>query len=53
VPALILQGTHDRILPIDSCGRQLRTRLPEATYTEIENAPHGMGWTHAQEVNTP
>jgi non-heme chloroperoxidase len=51
VPALIVQGTHDRILPIDSTGRVLRRMLPEADYVEIEGAPHGLAWTHAEDVN--
>ncbi|MBG0819179.1 alpha/beta hydrolase [Planomonospora sp. ID91781] len=51
VPALILHGTADRILPIDATARLLRKALPEATYVEIEGAPHGLLWTHAQEVN--
>lgn len=51
VPALIVQGTHDRILPIDSCGRVLHAMLPDAEYVEIDGAPHGMQWTHADDVN--
>jgi non-heme chloroperoxidase len=51
VPALILQGTADRILPIDSTGRPFSTLLPDADYVEIEGAPHGLLWTHADEVN--
>ncbi|HEX5568423.1 MAG TPA: alpha/beta hydrolase [Streptomyces sp.] len=51
VPALILQGTADRVLPIDATGRAFHRMLPEAEYVEIEGAPHGMLWTHAQEVN--
>jgi pimeloyl-ACP methyl ester carboxylesterase len=51
VPTLILQGTHDRILPIDSCARVLRERLPTAQYLEIDGAPHGLMWTHHSEVN--
>ena len=51
VPTLIVQGTHDRILPIDSCGRPLHMLLPEADYVEIDGAPHGMAWTHADDVN--
>lgn len=51
VPALILHGTADRILPIDSTGRPFHERLPRATYVEIEGAPHGLLWTHADEVN--
>ena len=51
VPALIVHGTADQIVPIDSTGRPFRKLLPDATYVEIEGAPHGMLWTHADEVN--
>lgn len=51
VPALILHGTADNILPIDATGRPFHALLPEATYVEIEGAPHGLLWTHAAEVN--
>ena len=51
VPALILHGTADRILPIDATGREFAKRLPDARYVEIEGAPHGLLWTHADEVN--
>ena len=51
VPALILHGTADRILPIDATGREFTKRLPDARYVEIEGAPHGLLWTHADEVN--
>ncbi|GAA0703889.1 bromoperoxidase [Streptomyces malaysiensis subsp. malaysiensis] len=52
VPALILHGTSDRILPIDATGRPFRQAVPHADYTEIEGAPHGLLWTHSDEVNT-
>ncbi|GAA0936867.1 alpha/beta hydrolase [Pseudonocardia zijingensis] len=51
VPTLIVHGTADRILPIDSTGREFTKRLPNARYVEIEGAPHGMLWTHADEVS--
>jgi peroxiredoxin len=51
VPALIVHGTADRIVPIDATGRALSGLLPEATFVEIDGAPHGMLWTHADEVN--
>ncbi|MEV8085133.1 alpha/beta fold hydrolase [Pseudarthrobacter oxydans] len=51
VPALILHGTADNILPIDSTGRLFAKALPTADYVEIEGAPHGLLWTHAAEVN--
>ncbi|NUS36403.1 MAG: alpha/beta hydrolase [Pseudarthrobacter sp.] len=51
VPALILHGTADNIVPIDSSGRRFAKALPGAEYVEIEGAPHGLLWTHAAEVN--
>lgn len=51
VPSLIVHGTDDRILPIDSTGREFTKRLPSAEYVEIEGAPHGMLWTHGAEIN--
>ncbi|MFC1402163.1 MULTISPECIES: alpha/beta fold hydrolase [Streptacidiphilus] len=51
VPALILQGTADRILPIDATGRQFTKAVPDAQYIEIDDAPHGLLWTHADQVN--
>jgi non-heme chloroperoxidase len=51
-PALILHGTADNILPIDATARRFRQTLPEAQYVEIDGAPHGLLWTHADEVNT-
>lgn len=51
VPALIVHGTADNILPIDVTGRRFSALLPEAQYVEIDGAPHGMLWTHADEVN--
>jgi peroxiredoxin len=51
VPALIVHGTADNILPVDATGRRFAKSLPSATYVEIEGAPHGMLWTHAAEIN--
>ncbi|MET3367477.1 UNVERIFIED_CONTAM: non-heme chloroperoxidase [Jeotgalibacillus campisalis] len=51
VPALIVHGTADSILPIDVTGRRFKEALPSAEYLEIEGAPHGLLWTHGQEIN--
>jgi len=51
VPTLILHGTADNILPIDATARRFRELLPSADYVEIDGAPHGLLWTHADEVN--
>ncbi|MFC8841789.1 alpha/beta fold hydrolase [Streptomyces griseoincarnatus] len=50
VPALILHGTADRILPIEATGEPFHQALPQAEYVVVEGAPHGLLWTHAQEV---
>lgn len=51
LPVAIVHGTRDRILPIDSTARPFRKLLPQSHYVEIEGAPHGMLWTHGDEVN--
>jgi non-heme chloroperoxidase len=51
MPVLILHGTADNILPIDSTGRPFAAALPQARYVEVDGAPHGLLWTHADEVN--
>ncbi|MCP3422830.1 alpha/beta fold hydrolase [Nocardioides pinisoli] len=51
LPTLILHGTADNILPIDATGRRFRDLVPHADYIEIEGAPHGLLWTHADDVN--
>ncbi|RBO85182.1 hypothetical protein DFR74_11530 [Nocardia puris] len=53
VPTLIIHGTADNILPIDATGRAFHAALPTAEYVEIDGAPHGLLWTHAEEVNKP
>jgi non-heme chloroperoxidase len=51
LPTLILHGTSDNILPIDATGRRFAKLVPDATYVELEGAPHGLLWTHTAEVN--
>lgn len=50
-PTLILHGTKDNILPIDATARRFHQAVPAADYIEVEGAPHGLLWTHADEVN--
>jgi pimeloyl-ACP methyl ester carboxylesterase len=51
LPTLILHGTADKILPVDVTARRFRNLVPDADYVEIDGAPHGLLWTHADEVN--
>jgi non-heme chloroperoxidase len=50
-PTLILHGGGDRILPVQATGRRFANLVPDARYVEIDGAPHGLLWTHADEVN--
>jgi pimeloyl-ACP methyl ester carboxylesterase len=55
VPTLLVHGTGDRILPFEATAKRLpaifeRTGTP-LTHVFIEDAPHNLGWTHADELN--
>jgi non-heme chloroperoxidase len=50
IPVLVLHGTEDRILPIEACGARSHELIPGSEYVPIEGAPHGLCWTHAEEV---
>ncbi|MBN9102870.1 MAG: alpha/beta hydrolase [Pseudonocardia sp.] len=51
VPTLVVQGTEDRILPIDVTGRRLPELVADVQVVEIDGGPHNICWTHADEVN--
>ena len=51
LPTLIRHGTADNILPVDATGRRFHALVPHAEYVEVDGAPHGLLWTHADEVN--
>ena len=51
VPTLVMHGDADRILPIASTGDRTSTLIKGAKYVVVKGAPHGMLWTHADEVN--
>jgi non-heme chloroperoxidase len=51
VPVLVVQGTEDRILPIDATGRRLSDLIKNVRLVEVADGPHNIGWTHPDEVN--
>ena len=51
IPVLILHGTADRVLPIDATGPRSHELISGSEYVVIQGAPHGLCWTHADEVN--
>ena len=52
IPVLVMHGSADRILPIEACGPRSHELIAGSEYVVIEGAPHGLCWTHADEVNT-
>jgi non-heme chloroperoxidase len=51
VPVLIIQGDADRVLPYPKTGQRLQPMLPGSQLVTLKGAPHGIPWTHADDVN--
>jgi len=51
VPALIIQGDADRILPFEVTGQRMHAAVPGSQLITLHGAPHGAPWTHAEEIN--
>ncbi len=52
VPTLAIHGDADRILPIEATGNRLPEAIEGLRYVVIRDAPHGLMWTHAAQVNS-
>jgi len=51
VPTLVMHGDADRILPIEATGARTHKAIQGSRFVIVKGAPHGMLWTHADEVN--
>ncbi len=51
IPVLVMHGSEDRVLPIDASGPRSHDLIAGSEHVVIEGAPHGLCWTHADEVN--
>jgi non-heme chloroperoxidase len=51
VPSLIIQGDADRVLPFPITGKRMATAVADSRLVVLEGAPHGIPWTHADEIN--
>ncbi len=51
VPTLVIQGDADRILPIAATGGRTAKLIKGARLLVVKDGPHGIPWTHAEEVN--
>jgi non-heme chloroperoxidase len=52
VPTLVIQGDGDRILPIAATGLRAAKLIKGARLLVVKDGPHGITWTHAEEVNS-
>ena len=52
VPALVIHGDADRILPITASGLRTAKQIQGARLSVVKDGPHCITWTHAEEVNT-
>lgn len=51
VPALVIQGDADRILPITATGLRTTKLIKGARQSIVKDGPHAITSTHAEEVN--
>ncbi|MBV8195294.1 MAG: alpha/beta hydrolase, partial [Candidatus Dormibacteraeota bacterium] len=52
VPILVIHGTEDRIMPVEATASRLPELVKDLRLITVEGAPHHLGWTHPDEVNT-
>jgi pimeloyl-ACP methyl ester carboxylesterase len=51
VPALVVHGDADRIVPLAASGKRTAEFVRESRLVVVEGGPHGLTWTHAEKVN--
>ena len=51
VPTLVIHGDADRFLPIAATGMRTHRDVRGARLALVKDGPHGLIWTHAEQVN--
>jgi len=51
VPTLVVHGDADRILPLAVTGTRIHHAVKGSRLAVVAGGPHGLNWTHAEEVN--
>ncbi len=51
VPLLIIHGDQDRIMPYPKTSPKVQSMVSGSELVKLPGAPHGIPWTHADEVN--
>ena len=52
VPMLVIQGDDDRVLPYPKTGERLPGMIKDLQLVTIDQGPHAIAWTHADQVNS-
>jgi non-heme chloroperoxidase len=52
VPMLVIQGDDDRVLPYPKTGKRLTGMIKDLQTVVIDDGPHAISWTHADQVNS-
>jgi non-heme chloroperoxidase len=52
VPMLAIHGTDDTVLPFAKTTGRLPGMIKDLQVVEIEDGPHAIPWTHADQVNS-
>jgi pimeloyl-ACP methyl ester carboxylesterase len=51
IPTLVLHGDADRILPLEATANRTHELVKGSRLVVVEGGPHGLNWTHAEQVN--
>jgi pimeloyl-ACP methyl ester carboxylesterase len=51
IPTLVIHGDDDRILPLAATGTPTHEAVKGSRLVVVKGGPHGLNWTHAEEVN--
>lgn len=51
IPTLVIHGTDDRIVPFEISGKRTAELVKGSRLLTIDGAPHGLIWTHSEQVN--
>jgi non-heme chloroperoxidase len=52
IPALVVHGDADRILPVSATAKRTHELVKGSRLVVVEGGPHGITWTHADKVNS-
>jgi non-heme chloroperoxidase len=51
IPTLVIHGDQDRIVPFPNSGKRTAALVKGSKLVVIEGGPHGIAWTHTDQVN--